>query len=113
MENPFLQFKTETKEVQIEALNGATISLQQPTISQTSDFSRGIFDGKNEDGTPKLDYGKVFEANLIKISVCMVEPKMSVEDLRGLSSSADKAIAEIISSIDNWDGVEDEDEAGN
>ena len=106
MDNIFSKFVTETKTERIEALNGATITLKQPTIAQTNEFSRNIFNGKDANGEPIIDYGKVFTANLTKISVCMVEPKMTVEELKGLSSSADKAIAEIISSIDNWDGEE-------
>ncbi|NOQ31788.1 MAG: hypothetical protein GQ570_11760 [Helicobacteraceae bacterium] len=110
--NPFGQFVTERKEVQIEALNNAVVVLQQPTVQQANEFSRDIFNGKDEDGTPKIDYSKVFIANITKISVCMIEPKMTVEELSGLANSADKAIAEIIKNIDNWNGDE-VDEEGN
>ena len=113
MDNIFAQFQVETKQVQIESLGNATITLRQPTIEKANEFSRNIFKGKDENGDAKLDYEQVFLANLTKVSFCMTDPIMSVDDLRGLSNSADKAIAEIIKNIDHWNGEEEVDEEGN
>ena len=104
MENPFNKFSIKTKQVTIKSLNNAKITLKQPTIADNDEFRKGVFNSTNSDGKPQLNYDNLHASNLRKISSCMVEPKMTIEELNALSVSADEALAEIISEIDNWEG---------
>ena len=101
--NLFDKFQVETKVVKIEALD-ASVTLTQPTIMQNKEINGDIFTGKNSDGTPKLDYNKLFMANLNKIAMCMIEPIVEVEYLKSLSLDSNKALTQILDEIDDWDG---------
>ena len=102
MENPFLKFNVKTKQAFIKAL-GTKVTLKQPTIADNEEFRKGVFVGGGEDGKPSLNYDNLYKSNIKKVALCMTDPKMTVEELEKLSTSADEALAEIVAEIDNWE----------
>jgi len=103
--NPFARFIADKKQAEIKSL-GVMVTLRQPTIAEANSYAASIYSDTKADGSLALDYSKVSTANLSKIASCLLEPKMTLEDFQGLGKSADKAIAEILKEIDDWDGSE-------
>ena len=105
--NPFGKFKTKTKKVKIEALDGATVTIQELTVAQSTDFYKRVVKGFITDPITKeakadLDYNELADIKLEKVSASMLEPYMSLEQLKELSSVASPAIEEIAIAIDNF-----------
>ena len=105
--NPFGKFKTKTKKVKIEALDGATVTIQELTVAQSTDFYKRVVKGFITDPITKeskadLNYDELADIKLEKVSASMIEPYMSLEQLRELASEASTAIEEIASAIDNF-----------
>lgn len=94
MSNPFDKFKTKTKKVTIKSL-GCDVTIKEPTVSETQSFYASM---AKEDGT--FDVSKLFDAKVQKIADCMIEPKMTVEELRSLSNEASEALNEIYEAIE-------------
>jgi len=96
MANPFDMFKAEETTHTIKALNGAKItlknlSLQESTRVDTIMYTKGFKD----DGTPILSMEDITAAKLLRLSLALVEPTMSVKDLESLSIQSMEAINEI------------------
>lgn len=90
----FDKFKPKTKKVMIASL-GQEVEIRELTVDEANGFYLSILDdNKNFDST------KVFNANLKKISDSLVEPKVTVEELKALSGDADKLFAELLEAID-------------
>ena len=100
MANLFDKFKLQTKTVNIEALDGAEVTIQELTVSQSSDFYQRMVSGVGEDGKVQIDYSAIPDIKLDKVATAMIEPKMTVDELKELSSSASLAIDEIAGAID-------------
>lgn len=94
MSNPFDKFKTKTKKVSIKSL-GCDVTIKEPTVDETQSFYAAL---AKEDGT--FDVAKLFDAKIQKIADCMIEPKMTVEELKALSNEASEALNEIYEIID-------------
>lgn len=95
MSNPFSKFQTKVSKVAIKAL-GATVEIREPTIAEVSDFYKLVTD---EDG--KFNASKFLDAKLQRIASCMVKPKITIEELSVLSSSASDAVNEVYEAIEN------------
>lgn len=102
MANPFDSFKLKTKKVKIKSLGNKEVTISEMTVAQSNEFYSKVVTGYKEDGTPIIEYTAVPEVNLEKVATCMVEPKMTVEELKQLSSEASKAISEISDAIDTF-----------
>jgi len=105
--NPFKLFELGEQTVFIEALE-AEVKYRSLTMSESDAFNKrllGDFDGK---GDPKIDLNVATATNYEKVALCLIEPKMSIADLKALPVTAAKAITEIVKAID---GREDEPEA--
>jgi len=94
MSNPFSKFVTKTKKVKIKSL-GAEVEVREPTVNEASDFYKIMSD---EDG--KINTSNFFNAKIIRVSSCMVNPVMSESELRALPTTAASAINEIYEAID-------------
>ena len=102
--NPFKLFELGEQTVFIEALN-AEVKYRSLTMSESDAFNKrllGNYDGK---GDPQIDINEATKINYEKVALCMIEPKMSIGDLKALPVTAAKAITEIVKAID---GREDE-----
>ncbi len=108
--NPFNIFKQHTKKVFINALD-ADIEYRDLTLKESDDFNAlMVKDYDVETGKPTLDMKAATTVKYQKVSAMLIQPKMSVAELQGLSVDAGDAIAEILSLLtdDETDLVDDE-----
>ena len=103
MENPFGKFKVQTKKVKIKALDNADVTIQELSVAQSTDFYKRIVKGFDKNGKAELNYNELADIKIEKVAASMIEPYMPLEELKGLSSSANKAINEISEAIDNFE----------
>ena len=101
-ENPFLQFGLKTKKVKVKALNDAEVTIQELTVAQSNSFYKRVVSGYDADGMAEINYDEMVEIKIEKVSASMLEPKMSVDELKALSVEANKAIDEISLAIDSF-----------
>ena len=95
MANPFAKFVTKSSKVKVKALNNATVEVREPTISEVSDFYKML---TGEDG--KFNNANFLDAKIDRVASCMIEPKMTSDELKALGSSSADAIGEIYDAIE-------------
>lgn len=94
MGNPFSKFTTKSKKVKIKSLD-ATVEVREPTISEVADFFKSLTD---EEG--KFIQANFLDAKIKRVSECMIEPKMSFDELKALGAGAGDAIGEVYEAIE-------------
>ena len=95
LDNVFAQFAGhETKTATVEAL-GAEIKYRTLTMKESDDFQKKTVKGFDKDGKPDFNFNAISQLRNEKISLCMIEPKMTVKELEALSAEASKALIEI------------------
>lgn len=111
-ENPFDQFAGETKEITVKALGGKKVTIREMNYEEAVSFSERLFSGVDTDGSAKIDTKEYIAMRVEKVALCMVEPKMTVDELNALPAKAGGAITEIADAIDEL-SRNDMDEKGN
>jgi len=99
MENVFSKYLDNTKVHKIKAL-GAEVTLRDLTLKEIKDVANSMIKGTDSKGNPEIDYEKANESKLLKISMALVEPKMTVPELEALGRGASDAIDEIFAIVD-------------
>ena len=109
MNNPFEQLKTKkTKKAKIKALGGAEIEYRELTLGEEDVILESTLKGYDKDGKPITDIKGAMEVKFKKASYMLVNPKMTVNELKALNGSqARDAIQEIISLVED-DGFDEE-----
>lgn len=97
--NPFEQFNPATSKVYIKALK-AEVTLRDLTLKDLQQISASLVDGTDAKGNPKVNLKAALRTKYVKISAALVEPKMTAEQLEGLSTSASEAIKELLYLVD-------------
>ena len=100
------KFDTSTKEVEVKAWGG-TVTIKKLTIEESNRVQAMLL----SDATPEeLDNGeinvkisKAQEANILRVSLALVKPKMKPQELGSLSPEAMDGVNEIIAALDEWD----------
>jgi len=100
MANPFLKYTLKTKEIKVKALNDAKVTIQELSVGKSNDYYGRLFSNLDAEGKPVLNTGEIVKVKLEKVAEAMIEPKMTVEELQGLSVKAGNAISEISDAID-------------
>lgn len=108
MSNPFAKFVTKTSKVKIKALGDVTVEVREPTISEVADFYKAL---TGEDG--KFNNANFLDAKIDRVANCMVEPKMSGDELRALGSASADAIGEVYDAIEALSVKPEGEEKGN
>lgn len=103
MANPFGKFSLKTKKVKIKALDNAEVTIQELTVAQSTDFYKRVVNGFDESGKADINYNELADIKLEKVAAGMIDPFMSIEELKGLSSQASGAIDEIAEAIDKFE----------
>jgi len=96
----FAKFSTGVKVAKIKALDNAEIQYRELTMLESDEFINRFIKEVNEDGSPKFDIEEAMQVKYEKVALILIEPKMTVEDLRALPASASDAINEIIALVD-------------
>ena len=101
--NPFGKFKVRTKKVKIKALDNAEVTVQELSVAQSTDFYKRVVKGFDTEGKAELNYNELADIKLEKVAAGMIEPYMSLDELKGLANGANKAIDEISEAIDGFE----------
>jgi len=115
MKNIFAQFAGATEKeatLTTEPLKGQKIKYRELTMIESDDFTKKLVKGYDGDGKPELDMEGLTEAKYEKAALCLIDPAVTVEELKEFDSSFAAVLTEINGLID---GKEDdvEDEEGN
>lgn len=106
--NPFAIYQVATKKAVIKALNGAEIEYRELTMDEEDNFQASVVKGLDENGKPQLDMDRFREVKYEKVAAGLVNPVMTVKELKALSKSAGAAIAEILKLVSVNDEVEED-----
>lgn len=106
--NPFDMYTTTQKKATIKALNNAEIEYRELTMEEDDAFQQSVVKGIGDDGKPDLDMKKYLELKYHKVAAGLINPKMTVGDLKKLSKKADDAINEILVLITGNDKIDAE-----
>ncbi len=108
--DPFAIFvNNEVKKAKIEALNGYEITYRELTMHESDAFTTRLIKGVKDDGTADVDFTEANKIKYEKLSLILIDPKKTVEELEAMSASAGAAINEINALVeDKKDEVDDE-----
>jgi hypothetical protein len=98
--NPFGKFTLKTKEIEVKALDGAKVTIQELSVGKSNEYYGRLFSSLDSEGKPVLNTSAIIDIKLEKVSEAMIDPKMTVEELKELSAQAGDAINEISDAID-------------
>ena len=104
--NPFAKFAVGEKKAHIKSLD-AEITYRPLTMVEADTFNSRLIKDYDDEGKVSFDYDEATEIKYEKVALCLIEPKMTVEDLKALGGGALEAITEINNLID---GVEEKKE---
>jgi len=95
--NPFDAFKgLASHTAKIKALNDYEITFRKLTRAEADQFNDKIIKEYDENGKPIIDMKAISEIVYEKISLCLIEPKMSIDELKSLEADSDSAMGEIV-----------------
>jgi hypothetical protein len=108
--NAFAKFANhEVKTAKIKALDGAEIKYRELTMAETDAFTARIVKKYATDNADaEIDFNAAAEIKYEKVALMLIEPKMTVEELKALPASATAAITEINSLVEDDDMVDNE-----
>lgn len=96
----FAKFKTQTRVIKVKSLDNQEVTIRELTVQESNDYYKMIVSEASNDGKINFNYKEIFTIKLDKVSKCLVEPKMTIEELKSLSEGATEAINEIADAID-------------
>ncbi|RLA73552.1 MAG: hypothetical protein DRG30_06140 [Epsilonproteobacteria bacterium] len=97
--NPFTIFIADKKIAKIKALGGAEIVYRDLTMQENDAFSKRLVKSYS-DGKPEIDFDAASEIKYEKSAMILIDPEMTVEELKALPASAVSAINEINALLD-------------
>ena len=105
----FAKFENhEVKTATIKAL-GADIQYRELTMQENDEFTKRLIKDFGADGKDaEIDFNEANEIKYEKVALMLIEPKMTVEQLKALPASAIEAINEINALGDVKDGIDKE-----
>jgi hypothetical protein len=95
--NAFAKFANhEVKTATIKALDGAEVQYRELTMAENDAFTKRLIKDFGKDGKEaEIDFNEANEIKYEKVALMLIEPKMTIEDLKALPASAIDAINEI------------------
>ena len=99
------KFKRNEKTLKVKAWGGEVV-IQQLSIKEKSEIESMIYGNATpeqlRDGTYKIDMNALISSRLKAVSYCLVEPKLSVDDLETLTGDASEGINEVYKAIEEF-----------
>ena len=111
--NPFKMFEAPTKVANIEALDGAEVEYRELTMAEDDRFQKMMIKNIDNDGNPVINTDKYLDVKYEKVATALVNPKMTVAELKALPKSASGAISEILALINGGDEGDEDEGKGN
>lgn len=97
------KFKPKTKEIEVKAWGGITVEIRELSISEVNDIQASMLENTPLDeiskGKVNISIGKLEEAKTKAVSLALVEPKLSVDELNKMGVTAKDGVAEIYDAI--------------
>jgi len=104
MKNVFAKFAgVKEKKAKIKALDGAEVTYRELTMVESDGFNRRMVKEYDSDGKPVFDFNAATEIKYEKVALALIDPKVTVDELKAMSSDAATAIVEIMNLIDDTD----------
>ena len=100
MANVFDIYAPSESKHKIKALDGAEVTLRELTLKEVKEIANGMIKGTDADGNPDIDYEKANQSQMKKVSMALVDPKMTIADLEKLGRGAKAALDEIFAIVD-------------
>ena len=100
------RYPAETKEVKVEAWGGS-VKIRKLTIDEHSSVEAVIMNNATQEelseGKLEVSVSKLQESQMLAVSLALVSPKMSMQQLGELPSDAITGVTEIYLALKNWD----------
>jgi hypothetical protein len=99
--NPFLKFKPAPQKAIIKALDDYEITYRQLTLGELDDLNASLIPGgaAKAGQEPEIDISAASDLKYKKVAMALIDPKVTVEELKGLSEDGEAVIEEILSLI--------------
>ena len=107
--NAFAKFANhEVKVATIKALDDAEIKYRELTMAENDAFTKRLIKDFGKDGKDaEIDFNEANEIKYDKVALMLVDPALTVDELKALPSSAIDAINEINALGETDTGVDD------
>ena len=106
-DNPFLQFVGHIeKTVHIDGLN-ADIVYRPLTMAEEDGFNLRLLKGSTQE-KPQMNMEEANEIKYEKIATMLIEPKITVKELKALNNGASSVIVEILQKLEPKNDATDE-----
>ena len=100
------QFTQETKTITIKAWDNAEVKIRKLTIKEQAEVNALIYGDltldEAQEGTAHIDLLAVQESQILSASYALVEPSLTVDEIKNLPSDALEGISEIQEALTNW-----------
>ena len=97
--NPFDNFIAENKKAYIKSLD-YEITYRELTMAEADALNKRLLKNYDKDTGAEFDMSEATKIAYEKLETCLIDPKMTAEELQALGSSATSAINEIVRLID-------------
>lgn len=92
--------KYKPKETEHTLSTGDRVTLRELTLAQVAGLNKGMLKGMDDQGKPQVDMDAALKVKNQKISMSLVSPTMSVEELEALGIQARPLLDEVYALID-------------
>jgi hypothetical protein len=116
MKNIFAQFAGATEKeatLTTEPLAGKKIKYRELTMIEADQFTKRLVKGYDSEGKPELDMEGLTESKYEKAALCLIEPTVTVEELKGFDGSFADVLTEINTLIDGKEIADEDEDEGN
>ena len=97
--NPFDKFAINNKVEFIKALD-AEVTYRPLTKAEADKFNARLIGDYKGKGEMEVDLIEANKINMEKVALCLVDPKLSLADIKGYGDGINEAINEIVALID-------------
>ncbi len=113
--NPFDQYRAGVEKVAHIKAFDADITYRELTMKEADAFNKRLLKGYKGKGDPNIDMDEATKIAYEKLAMCLIEPKMTIEDLQNMGVSASPAINEIAKLLEGKqeEMIEEDGEGGN
>jgi len=109
-QNPFAVYMQQPhKKATIKSLDNYEITYRELTAEEADVVNAKLISGIDDNGKPVYDFAKASEVKYEKVSHMLIDPAVTVEELKSLpATKAREIIEEILTLVEEDDGTDDE-----
>ena len=110
--NPFDIFAVNNKTAFIKSLD-REVTFRPLTKKESDAFNARLLGEYSGQGDINIDLAEANKINMEKVALCLVDPKITVEEMLGYGDGINEFINEVVALIDNRKVEEETEEEGN